>query len=310
MKSAGKRSRKTSSFSSGACHWANGIEPESNQTSMTSGTRVIVPAALRAREVDVVDVRAVRVLERARRCSCSSSANEPMHVHVARRRSARPAAACPSSARATAPSRRCSRSHSPKRPCLMCSGCQSTASLAASRSSRSLRRGDVPGRLGVVEQRRAAAPAVRVGVLVLLLAQQPAARAEVLDEVGVGVLDEAPGVRADALVVGAVEPHRVDDVEAVLLAEAEVVLAERDRGVHEAGAVVGRDEVAEQDGVAALAVGLARAGTGTAARSARRRAPRRGSASSDLARPRRARARRAPRRARPALERRRPCART
>ena len=44
MKSAGKRSAKTSSFSIGACHWANGIEPESNQTSITSGTRVIVPS--------------------------------------------------------------------------------------------------------------------------------------------------------------------------------------------------------------------------------------------------------------------------
>ena len=119
-----------------------------------------------------------------------------------------------------------------------------------------LRRRDVPGRLGVVQQRRAAAPAVRVGVLVLLLAQQPAAAAQVRDEVAVGVLDEAPGVRADALVVRAVGTHRVDDVEAVLLAEAEVVLAERDRRVHQAGAVVGGDEVAEEDGVAALAVGL------------------------------------------------------
>ena len=63
MKSAGKRSRKRSSFSNGAWYCANGIAPESNHTSMTSGTRFIVPRALRAREVDVVDVRAVRVLE-------------------------------------------------------------------------------------------------------------------------------------------------------------------------------------------------------------------------------------------------------
>ena len=115
---------------------------------------------------------------------------------------------------------------------------------------------DVPGGLGVVQQRRAAAPAVRVGVLVGLGAQQAPAPAQVLDEVGVGVLDEAPGVRADALVVGAVEAHGVDDVQAVALPEAEVVLAEGDRRVHEAGAVVRGDEVAEQDGVAALAVGV------------------------------------------------------
>src|SRR3954468_21606022 len=41
MKSAGKCASKRSPFSNGACHWAKGIEPESNQTSMTSGTRVI-----------------------------------------------------------------------------------------------------------------------------------------------------------------------------------------------------------------------------------------------------------------------------
>ena len=65
--------------------------------------------------------------------------------------------------------------------------------------------GDVPGGLGVVEQRRAAAPAVRIGVLVGLGAQQPVASAQILDQVGVGVLDPAAGVRADALVVGAVQ---------------------------------------------------------------------------------------------------------
>ena len=116
-----------------------------------------------------------------------------------------------------------------------------------------LRRPDVPGRLGVVEQRRAAAPAVRVGVQVGLRAQQPAALAQVLDEVGVGLLDPAPRVRADTLVVGAVELHRVDDREPLLLAEPVVVLAERDRRVDDAGAVVGGHEVARQDGVALVA---------------------------------------------------------
>jgi hypothetical protein len=117
-----------------------------------------------------------------------------------------------------------------------------------------LGRADVPRRLGVVEQRRAAAPAVRVGVQVGLGAQQPPTRAQVLHQVGVGVLDEAAGVRADPLVVGAVRAHGVDDVQPLLGAEPEVVLAERDRGVHDARAVLGRDEVAGQDGVALLAV--------------------------------------------------------
>ena len=44
---------------------------------------------------------------------------------------------------------------------------------------------------------------------------------------------------------------RVLQRDPVLLAEPEVVLAEGDRGVDEAGSLVGRDEVAEQDRVAA-----------------------------------------------------------
>src|SRR5580693_3547666 len=41
MKSAGKWSSNCVVPSCGAWYWANGIEPESNQTSMTSGTRCI-----------------------------------------------------------------------------------------------------------------------------------------------------------------------------------------------------------------------------------------------------------------------------
>ena len=114
--------------------------------------------------------------------------------------------------------------------------------------------GDVPRGLGVVEQRRVAAPAVRIGVLERLGSEDAAARAEVLDQVRVGVLDLTAGIGPDPLVVGAVEPDRVDHLEAVLLAEAEVVLAERDRRVDEAGAVVRGDEVAKQDGMTSRAV--------------------------------------------------------
>ena len=60
---------------------------------------------------------------------------------------------------------------------------------------------------------------MRVGVQQRLGAEHPAARLQVGDEVLVGVLDPAPGVGADALVVGAVEADRVDDGEAVLEAE-------------------------------------------------------------------------------------------
>ena len=54
-----------------------------------------------------------------------------------------------------------------------------------------LRGRDVPARLRVVEERRVAAPAVRVGVEEGLGAEQAAALLERLDDVGVGLLDEA-----------------------------------------------------------------------------------------------------------------------
>ena len=136
----------------------------------------------------------------------------------------------------------------------MCSGCQSIVSLAASSSSLTLRRAHVPVRLGVVDQRRVAAPAVRVGVLVLAGAEQPPGLAQRLDDVSVGFAHVHPGERAGALVEAAVRSHRVVDRQAVLLGEAEVVLAEGGAGVHHAGAVLDRDEVAGEDGVALLAV--------------------------------------------------------
>ena len=75
---------------------------------------------------------------------------------------------------------------------------------------------------------------MRVGVLVLLAAQQLAAGFEVGDKIGVAVLDEAPLIWADPLVIGAVEADRVHDVQARLLAEAVVVFAEGNGGVDEA----------------------------------------------------------------------------
>ncbi len=112
-----------------------------------------------------------------------------------------------------------------------------------------LGRADVPARLRVVEQRGAAAPAVRVGVLVVLGAQQAPLGLERRDDLGVVVVDELALEVGDALVEAAVGLDRVLQRHPVLLAEAEVVLAEGERGVHEARAVVGGDEVAEQDAV-------------------------------------------------------------
>ncbi len=115
------------------------------------------------------------------------------------------------------------------------------------------RRADVPRRLGVVEQRGAAAPAVRVRVLVLARQPERAGRAQVLDQVGIGVLDGPSRVPGDPLVEGAVEPHRVDDGQPGRHAERVVVRAEGQGGVDDAGAVLGGDEVRLEHGVAARA---------------------------------------------------------
>ena len=77
---------------------------------------------------------------------------------------------------------------------------------------------------------------------------------EGLDDVGVRLLDEAAGEIRDPLVEATAQVDWVLQRDPVLLTEAEVVLAERDRCVDQAGALVGGDEVGEQDGVAARAV--------------------------------------------------------
>ena len=127
-------------------------------------------------------------------------------------------------------------------------------SLLASSCSRDVGGLHVPARLRVVEQRRIAAPAVRIGVQVGLGAQQPAVSLQRRDDVGVGLLDEAPGEVGDSTIETAAGVDRVLQRDPVLLSEPEVVLAEGDRGVHEPGPLLGGDEVGQQHRVAAGAV--------------------------------------------------------
>ena len=131
---------------------------------------------------------------------------------------------------------------------------------------------DVPGGLGVVDQRRAAAPAVGVGVLVLFVLEQQSARVEVGDQLlrECRVLDRAAlvgaaVVTAHALVVGAVGLDRVEEafvgvagVEPHLggcRGSVEVVFAKRRCDVHEPCAVIGCDEASSDDRKAARSRG-------------------------------------------------------
>ena len=136
----------------------------------------------------------------------------------------------------------------------MWSGCQLIASLFASSSSRYGGRLHVPRALRVVDERRVAAPAVRIRVQVALGAEDAPALGKRLDHARVGLAHVQPGELAHAVVERAVGPHRVVDRHAVLGRHAEVVLAERRARVDDAGAVLEADEVAGEDRVAALAV--------------------------------------------------------
>jgi hypothetical protein len=82
-------------------------------------------------------------------------------------------------------------------------------------------------------------------VQVRLGAQQFALRLEGLDDRGVGVLDPLTLEVGDPLVEATAQVDRVLQRDAVLLAEPEVVLAEGDRCMDQARALVGGDEVGE-----------------------------------------------------------------
>ena len=72
--------------------------------------------------------------------------------------------------------------------------------------------------------------------------------------VGVGVLDELAGDRPARVGEARLRVHRVEHRQALGLADLAVDLAERGREVHDAGAVVGGDEVGRDD-APAVAVG-------------------------------------------------------
>ena len=108
-----------------------------------------------------------------------------------------------------------------------------------------LRGADVPGRLGVVDQRGVAAPAMRVGVRVgQLLEHQPA-----LDQIGhqhlVCGLEELAPNQGDPGIESTVAADRGDHFESVLPTDRHVLGAVRGCLVHQTGAVGGGDVVGE-----------------------------------------------------------------
>src|SRR5690606_1197410 len=104
---------------------------------------------------------------------------------------------------------------------------------------------DVPGRQRVVQQRRVAAPAVRVAVLEVPAAEEQAALAQVFGQDLVGVLEELAADHRHVGLETAVGADRVDHRQAVPLADGHVVGAEGGRLVDQAGAVLDGDVIAQ-----------------------------------------------------------------
>ena len=151
------------------------------------------PLALRAVDGDVVDAGRCRSRSaRSRPERSASSATEPTQVSVPQSSQRHTGSGVPQKRSRDSAQSTLFSSQSPKRPCLMCSGCQPIDSF--SRSSLVLVRGGArePGGLGPVDERRAAAPAVRVRVRVVDDRSSRPGRRELVDDRGVGVLHELP----------------------------------------------------------------------------------------------------------------------
>ncbi len=137
---------------------------------------------------------------------------------------------------------------------------------------------DEPLRGGAVDQRGLGAPGVGVGVHQLGAGEQGAGLGQGgADGVG-GLVDVDAGETGDPGVEGAVVADGLGDLQAVGAAEGEVVLAVGGGGVDQAGALLGGDVVAEQEGdvevvaVAAQGVVEAQAGERRAGQGAQDRA--------------------------------------
>ena len=136
--------------------------PESNQASMTSSTRRISRPHDLAVDDDLVDERPVQVVGHvgAALAQLGDRAGAEPLARSRPTRIPRPAAACPSSARARAPSRRFPRASLPEAPGLDVVGPPADALVERQHPVANVGGADVPARLRVIEQRCAAAPAV------------------------------------------------------------------------------------------------------------------------------------------------------
>ncbi len=106
---------------------------------------------------------------------------------------------------------------------------------------------DEPLRRGAVDQRRLGPPGVRVGMHEPAAPDQPARRLQRRADRGGRLEDVDAGEERDGGHVAAVLAHALGDGDAVGAAQREILLAMRRRHVHQAGPLLGGDEVTQQD---------------------------------------------------------------
>src|SRR6201992_2441462 len=134
MNWAGKARSNSSAFCQGAPCRANGIDPESYQASMTSGTRwAVCPQSGQPNVTSSTNAGCGSRLDRSCPASSASSAREPTQVMWSFSHSHNGSGVPQYRVRDRAQSTLL-RSHSPYRPCLMLGGYQVVFSFSASRS--------------------------------------------------------------------------------------------------------------------------------------------------------------------------------
>src|ERR1700691_1857239 len=132
MNCAGKAPSNDDRFRNGAPHCANGIDPESNQTSTTSGTRdASSPQDGQGNVMSSTYGRCGSSPDRSRPASPDSSASEPTQVRCSSGHSHSGSGVPQNLVRDSAQST-LFRSHSPYRPSLIVGGCQLVFSFSAS----------------------------------------------------------------------------------------------------------------------------------------------------------------------------------
>ena len=110
-----------------------------------------------------------------------------------------------------------------------------------------VRRADIPGLPGVIEQRRVASPAMRIAVRISFLLEEQAARLQVGSDLRIRDFEEFAGIRSGSFDKLAAGVERLNHRQLVLLRSPVIVFAVGRRHMDDAGTIRRRDKVGADD---------------------------------------------------------------